>query len=139
MHPEYQRQFIYKLITAIYKCKFTQIKQIQILIATHSPYILSDVPSQNLLMLEDGEIRHNKITEQTFGANIYDLLKNQFFMNAPIGEIARLKMNEIIEYANCKDKNGIDDNKIDHYLEVVEKFGDSYLRNTLMYMLNKKR
>lgn len=139
MHPEYQRQFIYKLITAIYNCNFTQINQIQILIATHSPYILSDVPVQNILMLEEGEIKHNSITEQTFGANIYDLLKNQFFMSSPVGEIARLKMNEIIEYANADDKNENDKKIIEQYLELVEKFGDSYLRNTLKYMLNKKR
>lgn len=139
MHPEYQRQFIYKLITAIYNCKFSQINQIQILIATHSPYILSDVPVQNILMLEEGELKHNSITEQTFGANIYDLLKNQFFMSSPVGEIARLKMNEIIEYTNADDKNENDKKLIDQYLELVEKFGDSYLRNTLKYMLNKKR
>ena len=51
-------------------------------------------------MLEEGEKRDNKIAEQTFGANIYDLLKNQFFMTAPVGEIARNKINEIIEFAN---------------------------------------
>lgn len=134
MHPEYQRQFLYKLIDAIYKCNFERIKQIQILIATHSPYILSDVPIQNLLMLEEGEKRDNKVTEQTFGANIYDLLKNQFFMSAPVGEIARRRINEIIEYANSQSiSEELDYNKI------VELLGDSYLRNSLKYMLGKKK
>ena len=134
MHPEYQRQFLYKLIDAIYKCNFERIKQIQILIATHSPYILSDVPIQNLLMLEDGEKKDNKVTEQTFGANIYDLLKNQFFMSAPVGEIARIRINKIIEYANS---NSISE-ELD-YNKIVELLGDSYMRNSLKYMLGKKK
>ena len=134
MHPEYQRKFLYKLIDAIYKCNFERIKQIQILIATHSPYILSDVPIQNLLMLEDGEKKDNKVTEQTFGANIYDLLKNQFFMSAPVGEIARVRINKIIEYANS---NSISE-ELD-YNKIVELLGDSYLRNSLKYMLGKKK
>ena len=134
MHPEYQRQFLYKIIDAIYKCNFERIKQIQILIATHSPYILSDVPIQNLLMLEDGEKRYNKVTEQTFGANIYDLLKNQFFMSAPVGEIARKRINEIIEYTN----SGSNSENLD-YNEIVELLGDPYLRNSLKYMLEKRK
>ena len=139
MHPEYQRQFLYKLIDAIYKCNFERIKQIQILIATHSPYILSDVPVQNLLMLEEGEKRDNKIAEQTFGANIYDLLKNQFFMTAPVGEIARNKINEIIEFANS-DNTSDDENQLGNYKCYVKNLGDSYLRNTLEYLLkNRKR
>lgn len=139
MHPEYQRQFLYKLIDAIYKCNFERIKQIQILIATHSPYILSDVPIQNLLMLENGAKRGNKITEQTFGANIYDLLKNQFFMTAPVGEITRNKINEIIEFANSDNTND-DESQSENYICYVKNLGDSYLRNTLEYLLkNRKR
>ena len=139
MHPEYQRQFLYKLIDAIYKCNFERIKQIQILIATHSPYILSDVPIQNLLMLENGEKRDSKITEQTFGANIYDLLKNQFFMTAPVGEIARNKINEIIEFANSNSISD-DEKQLENYICYVKNLGDSYLRNTLEYLLkNRKR
>ena len=136
MHPEYQRQFLFKLITAIYNCHFKHIKQIQILIATHSPYILSDVPVQNLLVLENGEKKLNKLHEQTFGANIYDLLKNQFFMSAPIGEIANRKINEIIEDANSSEFS-VNDNKLEAHLDFVRKLGDSYLRNTLEYMLLK--
>lgn len=139
MHPEYQREFLYKLIDAIYKCNFERIKQIQLLIATHSPYILSDVPIQNLLMLEDGEKKDNKVTEQTFGANIYDLLKNQFFMTAPVGEIARNKINEIIEFANS-DSTTDDESQLENYKCYVKNLGDSYLRNTLEYLLkNRKR
>lgn len=138
MHPEYQRQFLYKLIDVIYKCNFERINQIQILIATHSPYILSDVPIQNLLMLEEGEKRDNKIAEQTFGANIYDLLKNQFFMTAPVGEIARNKINEIIEFANS-DNITDDESQLENYMCYVKNLGDSYLKNTLEYLLKKRK
>ena len=64
MHPEYQRQFIFSLINAINNCNFQNIQQIHILIATHSPYMLSDVPAQNILMLEERVLQKIKHSEQ---------------------------------------------------------------------------
>ena len=126
MHPDYQRQYIYKLISSIQKCHFENIKDIHIIFATHSPYLLSDVKSNNVLMLEDGKIRENQFTAQTFAANIYDLLKTQFFMTSPVGEFARIKMQEILKsFAN---KEPIDDESLQQFIDTI---GDSYIRKTL--------
>ena len=135
MHPEFQRNFLYKLLDLLKRCNFDteRINQIHILLATHSPFILSDIPSQNILMLKDGK-KCEAPNSQTFGANIFDLMRNQFFMSSPIGEIAREKINSIITYAN----NGVyDKDKHDQYEKTVKLIGDSYLNKTLLYMLNK--
>lgn len=140
MHPEYQRLFLYRLIELINNCNFNAQTQIQILIATHSPYILSDVPLQNVLLLDNGEIQtKNLFEDQTFAANIYDLLQKQFFMTAPIGEIAKNRINEIISF--CKNEISFDnvEEKIQIYDSIINNLGDSYFKNTLFYMLNKKK
>lgn len=134
MHPEYQRQFIFSLINAINNCNFQNIQQIHILIATHSPYMLSDVPAQNILMLEEGEIRRKSFTEnQTFGANIYDLLKTQFFMTSAIGEYAKQTINKL-----CSN-NFDSEEELNIMLERVDFIGDSYLKNSINYLIKKRK
>ena len=55
---------------------------IQLILTTHSPILLSDIPKENTIFLKKikgvTEIYKNK--EQTFGANIYDLYRNGFFL-----------------------------------------------------------
>lgn len=138
MHPEYQRLFLYRLIESILNCHFNNFIQIHIIIATHSPYILSDIPIQNVLMLDDGKIQKKNFNiSQTFGANIYDLLKNLFFMSAPVGEFARNIINEVILNMNS-DKQFLPE-ELDAYEDKINFLGDSYLKNSLLYLLNKKR
>lgn len=105
-HPEYQQQFISKFINSINLFDLGKrsddkgIKNINIIFSTHSPFILSDIPSQNILRLEKGSPSSRKI-EQTFGANIHDLLANDFFLaDGFMGEFARRKIDETIEFLN---------------------------------------
>ncbi|WP_423740478.1 hypothetical protein V8245_04050 [Flavobacterium columnare] len=100
-HPEYQRKFIDELLKAfkkIYLGPKEGIKTINIQFLTHSPFILSDVPTSNILKLENG----NKVTfdanEKTFGANIHEQLTQSFFMDSTIGEFALRKINEIVSF-----------------------------------------
>jgi hypothetical protein len=79
------------------------IEGINILFLTHSPFILSDIPTQNILKLEDGNICTNDTTENTFGANIHDLLANDFFLkDGFMGEFAKSEINKVIDSLNYK-------------------------------------
>lgn len=99
-HPELQREFLNTLLNYISKMNkshFDNIQGLNILLATHSPFILSDIPKQNILRLEDGEPRIEK--NQTFGANFYQLLANDFFLeNGFIGEFSKNKINEVVDF-----------------------------------------
>ena len=53
-HPEYQRKFINSLLTILNRTRITRHCAVQITIATHSPFILSDVTQDNILYLEEG-------------------------------------------------------------------------------------
>ena len=53
-HPEYQRQFINRLISALTAMKVNSSHFVNIFIVTHSPFLLSDIPLKQILFLEDG-------------------------------------------------------------------------------------
>lgn len=99
-HPEYQRQFLTKLIGMLEKMDFGQIRDVNILMVTHSPFILSDIPKSNVLFLENGK-PVEPMQENTFGANIHSLLKNGFFLSGmPMGNFAKQKINALFEKLN---------------------------------------
>lgn len=120
-HPDYQRKFISNLLSVLKNNKHLHqsplIKDINIIFSTHSPFILSDIPEQNILQLEYG---FSKLTRndneysipvihknQTFGANIFDLLTDKFYLeDGTIGEFARDKIQLVIDnLLNEKDEN----------------------------------
>lgn len=102
-HPEFQRKFIDGLLKSIDQMNLKDtkgkgVKAINIQFLTHSPFILSDIPSSNILRLEDGKPKPK--TEQTFAANIHDLLASDFFLENTIGEFSTIQMNSIIDLYN---------------------------------------
>lgn len=101
-HPEYQRTFVRRLLEALADCHIVRednrkvIESINILIATHSPFILSDILTQNTLYLRNG--KSERVDIQTFGANYYDLLRNSFFIeHIAVGDIASKRIGEWVE------------------------------------------
>jgi hypothetical protein len=79
---------------------------VNITFITHSPFILSDIPSKNALHIEDGKPDSFIGTSgynETFGANIHELLDNDFFLkNGFMGEFAKSKINNTIRYLTIK-------------------------------------
>lgn len=100
-HPEYQRKFINELLKSlekIYLGKEGGIESINIQFLTHSPFILSDIPTNNILKLENGNKLLLEYSEKTFGANIHEQLTHSFFMESTIGEFANKKIEKIVEF-----------------------------------------
>lgn len=92
-HPEMQQDFINHLLAYIGRLNLDRIAGINILIITHSPFILSDIPNPNILFLSevDPDIK-------TFGSNIHDLLAHSFFMRGFMGGYVRKIIKEISDY-----------------------------------------
>lgn len=144
LHPEWQRNFLDSILEFI-KATFTNNGiHVQLIIATHSPIILSDVLKQNTVYLRankndkshenesfaDSNYEH----EETFGANIYKLYNNAFFMqNGAVGEFAKNYIRRI--------KSDIGDSSKTY--EEIEKdisiIGDEFIRNQLYLLLNQSR
>lgn len=79
-HPEYQRAYISNLIALFSQQKYKALS-FNVVLSTHSPFILSDIPSQNILKLKDGIPIKDKDRINSFGANIHDLIADEFFLD----------------------------------------------------------
>lgn len=138
-HPEYQRKFINSLLSILNRTRIIAHCAIQITIATHSPFILSDVPQDNILYLEEGHDVSYRMTVNPFGANINDVLQQSFFLeNGFVGEFAQKKINSLVEFL----KRGV--NKDDWSKESATYFiqniiGEPIIKGLLMELLNEKR
>lgn len=141
-HPEFQQNFIYNLLHYLSWLRLQRIASIQIVIATHSPFILSDIPKDNILFMRNGLDYKTTMSEDeemefkafsTFGANYYDLLRNGFFLKEqPVGKFAATKIEELM----IRIKQG----RIDDTLrEQVSLVADPVIRGYLLYEMEKGR
>lgn len=142
LHPEWSRKFISLLIDWINKLNLN----VQIIITTHSPYMVSDMFPQNVYRLVRAESNNLKIdrlsdlpeNNSCFGANIYDLLNNSFFMDNPIGEFATNYIKEVINDIENLDKNS-EVAVIEKIEFCIENIGDPLLKRALSKEYDKKR
>ena len=101
-NPNWQRKLVnlvVKLLENLQKNEKFKDKKFMLTILSHSPFVLSDIPSQNVVFLENGKQKYNEI-KQTFGANIHTLLSHGFFMKDLVGEFAASKIDEVISFLN---------------------------------------
>ena len=136
-HPEFQRSYIYQIVSLLRNMHIdtNTIRSINLIIATHSPFIVSDVPKENILVLEDGKRR--KMDEQTYCANIYDLMKNSFFLEFPMGEAARRRLDDVVQaYNKANEKRDDIHNNSDFYSYLKDIIADSYLKNSISLMID---
>ena len=108
-HPEMQREFISRLLHGIQQLPFETIRSVQFMIVTHSPFVLSDIPVQNILFLKKNGEKASKEGMASFGANIHTMLVNSFFLKGgAMGEFAKETINSVIDQLNmyylCKKK-----------------------------------
>lgn len=139
-HPEYQRKFISTLIkeldTFSKNSDLTNcIRSMNICFLTHSPFILSDIPKSNVLRLKKGK-PSDKEFKETFGANIHDLLANDFFLQKGfMGEFAKEKINEVIRFLNHAEATE-NIKKIKLQLKQIDSFvGNSHEKETCLQQL----
>ncbi len=117
-HPEMQRKLVNYLIKQIRSLNLS-IKELQIVFATHSPFILSDIPVNNILYVDNGHSILER--KETFGANIVELLQDSFFLNESyMGEFARQTITELFRRRG----KPLDDS-------CIKYIGDSFLREEL--------
>lgn len=130
-HPDYQRRFILELrknLQHLHLKGTSRISALNILFLTHSPFILSDIPKENIMLLEtdtkSGKSVTKDLNSETFAANIHTLLANGFFLQGTLmGRFAEEKLNNLIRKINKKDGRPTEDDR-----KLVAMIGDSYLR-----------
>lgn len=131
-HPEYQRTFIYNLLNAIERLHLNTYCSFNIIITTHSPFLLSDIPQSNVLYLENGEVVDKSKMQNPFAANVNDILYQSFFLsNGFMGEFAKQK---IIKMVNELNNNKVDKQKA---RELVDLVGEPILKERLKDLIEE--
>ena len=78
LHPAWQRDFIDYLVMFINNCY--KENKVQIIMTTHSPLCLSNIPKSNIIYLQKTE-NGTKVDisehKETFGANLYEILDDR--------------------------------------------------------------
>lgn len=130
-HPEFQRRFIHELLAGLKRLDLQHIDHMNFLFCTHSPFILSDIPASNILRLDNGLPVEGAGNEQTFGANIHDLLANEFFLKGSfMGEFAKNKINSLITFL-VSGAQSSDEWDASTAKEFIELIGEPLLRSEL--------
>lgn len=131
-HPQLQKQLIKNLLDGIKQMHFKHIKSIQIIFVTHSPFILSDIPTENILALKKDCTETKEL--KTFSANIYDILNTSFFMEeGAIGDYAQWIIQFIVK---CfEDRQSISPK---YLLELISLIDEPLYHKVLMQRFYKK-
>lgn len=131
-HPEYQKELVNRMLNLIGNMTLGTVKHINMIFATHSPFILSDIPRDHILYLENGNDVSGDVEVNPFGANINDVLRSSFFLEEGfMGEFVSKKLLELIDYleGNNRKRNNT---KWEHTAEqVIKAVGDPFLKARL--------
>lgn len=149
MHPQWQKSYL-DILHNILPIMFEKSTKIQLVFTSHSPFIVSDLPKENIIFLrkgkkDDGYLENKCIVtsrnEQTFGQNIHTLFADSFFMESGlIGEFAKNKINtEIITVINGFNKeNSITKEQAESLSKKIEMIGEPLIKRKLTMMLEEK-
>ncbi len=136
LHPRWQKG----LIDDYMQSSIGYQRNIHIIITTHSPFLLSDIPKQNIIFLDTDEEGKCKVVDglkekkQTFGANIHTLLSDSFFMEEGlIGEFAKGKIEEVVNFLRNEESKIKDHIEAEKIIGIV---GEPVLKMRLESMLD---
>ncbi|CAM4349564.1 ATPase AAA-type core domain-containing protein [Zobellia roscoffensis] len=132
-HPDSQKDIINDLLKFIKDAKFIYIHNINIVFLTHSPFVLSDIPHQNILKLDRGEPQVYYKMDKTFGANIYSLLNDTFYMSNTVGKFAEIKMTYILEQLQKGNQE-----KKDEIYQTIMMIGEPMIREQFEHLYEEK-
>ena len=133
LHPVWQRKLLYNMIWFVEK--FLKGKLVHLVFASHSTMLLSDVPKQNVILLQpkdrggkrQGEIaQYWNALDNTFGANVFDLMRLPFGLDDGVmGLWAKKKLDGLIDTIEQQHQLSGDD------LAVARLFGNRFIQGYL--------
>ena len=142
-HPEYQRMFISRLLELLVdRLHLNESFGIHLMMTTHSPFILSDIPNELISYMEKGhqltkgELEGRNI-RQPMAGNISELLHQSFFLHEGfIGEYARKKILSLVEYLKTGEA-GVDGWDKEQARIFVEGISEPFIYKRLKMLLER--
>ena len=132
-HPDWQREYVKMLTEFMCYMRVRAGVDFQIIITSHSPIILSDVPVSCVNFLRrEGEVTELVSNErETFGENVFRLYRRAFFMeNGLVGEFAKMKIQALEEAIEVGEVT-------ETIRKQVEMIGDERIRDYLMQRMGE--
>ena len=128
-HPEYQKGLVKRMLNVIGNMNLGTVKHINMIFATHSPFILSDIYGNHILYLDNGNDVSDRVEVNPFGANINDVLRSSFFLEKGfMGDFVSKKLLDLIDYLDGKSS---DENLGQTAKQIMEAVGDPFLKERL--------
>ncbi|WP_214805360.1 AAA family ATPase [Exiguobacterium sp. s46] len=142
LHPMLQKKII-SVLSGMLDSLELQEKNIQVVLSTHSPFILSELPFNCLILLKKDDLGNVVVQNElenipaTLGANIHDLFSHSFFLSdGLIGEYAKEKINEV---ANNLLKNNVNASLDQDYIEkFINQIGEPIIKAKLIELYNQR-
>ncbi len=136
LHPKWQVEFFDKLISVLPNLFFGDI---QLILTSHSPFLLSDLPRQNITILDvqmaGSSMNGIDLPSNTFGGNLYDLYAEPFFLgNKKTSDFAHRKIRDVVERVESGNLTKAEKAKL---LEHVSIFGDEIIQFRLNESLKR--
>lgn len=151
-HPEWQLEyfeFILDFLNALGEAKILT-DPVQIVITTHSPVLLSDIPKCCTIYLTKNHTI-SKEQKETFGNNVFELYRHSFMMtNGLVGKFAQEKIRKLSDDIDSKIKKkederdySISEEEMSKLQIQVDMIGDiglkTYLQDRLLCLKSKEK
>ncbi len=138
MHPDLATKFINTLFEIIQNERFLEYS-FDIIIATHSPFILSDILSGDIKYLIRND-KNNYVTistrnNNTFAGNIQNIISDSYFLTSTIGEFSRNKINSAIKFLKS---NEVDEEQLRNIEYLINNISEPLAKEYLMRLYRSK-
>lgn len=143
MHPEMCRTFIRNL--NILLSKRNPNTELQVLISTHSPFMLSDVMASQVIKMdydENGKCVISESKKPYYAANIHSIMADGFFLEYTIGEQARIFLEDkfkLLQRLTCMNRSlsSSEKEELTMIRSLIPNIGDALIRHCFCMMLEK--
>lgn len=143
MHPEMCRTFIRNLNLLL--SKRNPNAELQVLISTHSPFMLSDVMASQVIKMdydENGKCVISESEKPYYAANIHSIMADGFFLEYTIGEQARIFLEDkfkLLQRLTCMNRNlsSSEKEELTMIRSLIPNIGDALIRHCFCMMLEK--
>ncbi|MBO1515172.1 AAA family ATPase [Metabacillus bambusae] len=141
-HPKWQIMYVdvlLKLVSDLFRsCR------VQVILTTHSPILLSDVPKSNVIYLKKGINDSANNHQETFGQNIHTLFTDAFFLDKATGHFSNRIIQDVgndldvlAKQAQNKDPKSRNKHNLEYYKSIISIIGEPIIRKAFEFKLKE--
>ena len=146
LHPQWQKKMLNSLLeffTEIYATIEREQRNVQVIFTTNNPISASDLLSCNTVFMKLDANKQMQIQDslddqrQTFGANIYSLYSDSFFIrDGLMGDFASEKINSVIKALNSLEDLNKEQREV--MRRTILQIGEPAIKNKLIQMYSQR-